>query len=213
MLDIAVLASGRGSNLRAIGSAIDARQCDARIVGVVSDRQKAAALAYAEERGVPCRVVPLRKGDDRELWNERLADEVARLGPQLIVLAGFMRVLGKPLLNRFPGRIINVHPALLPAFPGHDAPDQAIAAGVRLSGCSVHVVDAGVDTGPVIAQAAVPVALDDTAASLHERIQVQEHRLLPKVIHQIALGRVRLDPLELDKDLSIPAVSLTCPDL
>ena len=213
MLDIAVLASGRGSNLRAIGAAIDAGQCDARIVGVVSDRRKAAALEYAEERGIRSRVVPLKKGDDRALWNQRLADEVAELRPALVVLAGFMRVLGSPLLERFPGRIINVHPAILPAFPGHDAPEQAIAAGVRVSGCSVHVVDAGVDTGPVIAQAVIPVALDDTPASLHERIQVQEHRLLPKVVHEIARGRVRLDPLELDANLSIPAVSLTCPDL
>ena len=103
------------------------------------------------------------------------------------MLAGFMRVLGAPLLERFPGRIINVHPALLPAFPGHNGPQDALAGGVRVSGCTVHVVDSGVDTGPIIAQAAVPVLGSDSAESLHARIQVQEHRLLPAVIHQIAI--------------------------
>ncbi len=211
-MDVVVLVSGRGSNLRAICTAIDAGACDAKIVGVVSDRKSAAALEFAEARGIPTSVVPLRKSDDRNRWNELLAKEVARLEPELIVLAGFMRVLGKPLLERFPGRIINVHPALLPSFPGHDGPRDALEGGVRVSGCTVHIVDAGVDTGPIIAQAAVPVLLEDTAETLHARIQVQEHRLLPGVIHQIAIGAITLAPLTVRTAVADPNRSLTVPD-
>jgi len=132
--------------------------------------------------------------------------------PDLIVLAGFMRVLGPPLLERFQGRIINVHPALLPSFAGHSGPQDALDGGVRISGCTVHIVDAGVDTGPIIAQAAVPVLPDDTADTLHARIQVQEHRLLPRVIHQIAIGAITLDPLSMSTPVVDPAQSLTVPD-
>jgi phosphoribosylglycinamide formyltransferase-1 len=212
-MDVAVLVSGRGSNLKAICDAIDAGSCDANIVGVISDRKSAAALEFASEREIPTRVVALRKGDDRDAWNDSLADTVASLEPDLVVLAGFMRVLGAPLLDRFPGRIINVHPALLPSFPGHDGPQDALDGGVRVSGCTVHIVDAGVDTGPIIAQAAVPVLDDDTADSLHTRIQVQEHRLLPAVIHQIARGVITLDPLTVSTPVVDPTRSLTVPDV
>jgi phosphoribosylglycinamide formyltransferase-1 len=164
-LDIVVLASGRGSNLAAIFDAIDAGRCDARVVGVVSDKADAGALALAAGRGVSTRVVPLARGADRDAWNVALADAVAALTPQVVVLAGFMRILGAPLLERFPGKLVNVHPSLLPAFPGHDAPAQAVAAGVRITGCTVHVVDHGVDTGPILAQAAIPV------------LSVRRHRL------------------------------------
>lgn len=211
-MDVVVLVSGRGSNLRAICDAIDGGHCDANIVGVVSDRRKAAALEFAEGRGIPTRIVPLRKGDDRDAWNESLAQQVAALNPTLVVLAGFMRVLGAPLLERFPGRIINVHPALLPSFPGHSGPQDALDGGVRITGCTVHVVDAGVDTGPIIAQAAVPVLADDTADTLHARIQVQEHRLLPSVIHQIAVGAITLHPLTVSIPVADPSRSLTVPD-
>lgn len=197
-MNVVVLVSGRGSNLKAICDAIDAGECQADIVGVVSDRKRALALELAADRGIATRIVPLRKGDDRAAWNESLAEEVASLKPDLVVLAGFMRVLGPPLLERFPGRIINVHPALLPAFPGHDGPQDALDGGVRISGCTVHVVDAGVDTGPIIAQAAVPVLPEDTAETLHARIQVQEHRLLPRVMHQISIGTITLDPLSVN---------------
>jgi len=211
-MDVVVLVSGRGSNLRAICSAIDAGSCDANVVGVVSDRREAAALEFAEGRGIPTRTVSLRKGDDRDAWNESLADEVATLNPDLVVLAGFMRVLGAPLLERFPGRIINVHPALLPSFAGHSGPQDALDGGVRISGCTVHIVDAGVDTGPILAQAAVPVLADDTADTLHARIQVQEHQLLPRVIHQIALGAITLDPLTVSTPVADPDRSLCVPD-
>ena len=212
-MDVVVLVSGRGSNLRAICAAIDAGTCDANIIAVVSDRRKAAALEFASDRGIATDVVPLRKGDDRDLWNEVLAERVAAFDPDLIVLAGFMRVLGLPLLARFPGRIINVHPALLPSFPGHSGPQDALDGGVRISGCTVHVVDAGVDTGPIIAQAAVPVVSGDTADSLHARIQVQEHQLLPRVIHEIAIGAIQLNPLRVSTPSGDAYRSLMVPDL
>jgi phosphoribosylglycinamide formyltransferase-1 len=199
-MDVVVLVSGRGSNLKAICNAIDTGTCEANIVGVVSDRRKAAALVFAEERGIPTRVVSLRKGDDRDLWNESLTKAVAALNPDLIVLAGFMRVLGPPLLERFPGRIINVHPALLPSFAGHNGPQEALDGGVRI------------DTGPIIAQAAVPVLPDDTADALHARIQIQEHRLLPRVIHQIAIGAITLNPLTVNTPVTDSTQSLTVPD-
>ena len=212
-MDVVVLVSGRGSNLTAICDAIDAGKCDACIVAVVSDRRSAAALELADKRRIATRVVPLRKGDDRDLWNESLAEVVAGFKPDLVVLAGFMRVLGPPLLERFPGRIINVHPALLPAFPGHSGASDALAGGVRISGCTVHVVDSGVDTGPIIAQAAVPVCEDDTEHTLHARIQVQEHRLLPLVIHQIAVGAIELSPLRVGTPAGDLTRSLSAPDL
>jgi len=211
-MDVVVLVSGRGSNLRAICTAIDAGACEAKIVGVVSDRTTAAALEFAAGRGIPTRTVALVKGSDRDSWNESLADEVAALEPDLVVLAGFMRVLGAPLLERFPGRIINVHPALLPSFPGHNGPQDALDAGVRISGCTVHIVDAGVDTGPILAQAAVPVLTEDTADTLHARIQIQEHQLLPRVIQQIAIGAITLDPLTVSIPVADPTQSLAAPD-
>jgi phosphoribosylglycinamide formyltransferase-1 len=211
-MDAVVLVSGRGSNLKAIFDAIGAGKCDANIVGVVSDRSSAAALELAADRGVPTRILPLRKGDDRELWDEALAAQVAAFEPDLIVLAGFMRILGPAMLRRFPGRIINVHPALLPSFPGHNAPQEAIDAGVRISGCTVHVVDAGVDSGPIIAQSAVPVLAEDTADTLHARIQAQEHRLLPWVIDHIAGGAITLNPLRVRIPVADPRRSLSVPD-
>ena len=212
-MDVAVLVSGRGSNLRAICEAVDAGSCAANVVAVFSDRSKAQALEYARERGIPATAVPLRKGDDRDLWNVTLADTVAASKPEVVVLAGFMRVLGAPLLEAFPGRIINVHPALLPSFPGHTGAQDAIDGGVRLSGCTVHVVDSGVDTGPIIAQAAVPVLPDDTATTLQRRIQVQEHRLLPSVIHQIAIGAITLDPLTVTAPTGDAERALVAPDI
>jgi phosphoribosylglycinamide formyltransferase-1 len=192
-MKLVVLASGRGSNLRALAEAIDAGQCRASLGAVISDRAGAPALRFAEDRGVPTEHVPLEKGADRRRWDERLTDRVAHHEPDLVVLAGFMRIVRAPLLSRYQGRILNVHPALLPSFPGIDAPAQAIAAGVRISGCTVHVVDEGVDQGPIVAQAAVPVLPTDDAESLHQRIQQQEHRLLARVVDWVARGLVVLE--------------------
>lgn len=193
-LPLAVLISGTGSNLRAILSAIDAGECAAEVRVVVSDRTKAPGLELARERGIANEVVRLRDHPDREAWDRALADAVALHAPELVVLAGFMRVVGRSFIERFAPRIINLHPSLLPAFPGATGPELALAAGVRLSGCTVHGVDAGVDTGPILAQAAVRVLPSDDAARLHARIQRAEHRLLPHVIDAIARDRIRLGP-------------------
>ncbi len=194
MIDVVVLVSGRGSNLRALLEAIDAGRCRARVVAVVSDRSSAPALELARERGIATSIVRPKDHADREAWDRALAGAIAACSPALVVLAGFMRIVGPEVLERFGGRIINVHPALLPAFPGMDGPAQAIAAGVRITGCTVHVVDAGVDTGPILAQAAVPVLPGDDAERLHARIQPAEHRLLPAVVDWIARGALVLEP-------------------
>lgn len=199
-MKLVVLCSGRGSNLKAIASAIDDGRCAASIAAVISDRQSAEALPFASARGIPTEVVSPKAFADRGAWDAALADAVHAHGPELVVLAGFMRIVGTAMLTRFPHRIVNVHPALLPSFPGTDGPAQAVAKGVRISGCTVHLVDAGVDTGPILAQGAVPVHPTDDAATLHARIQVVEHRLLPSVIDAIAKGTIvpsehpRFDP-------------------
>jgi phosphoribosylglycinamide formyltransferase-1 len=180
--------------LSAIHDAIEAGSCPAQIARVISDRANAEGLAWARSRGFDTSVVRPSDHADRASWDAALASEVGSVAPDLVVLAGFMRLLGSAMLQRFSRRILNVHPALLPLFPGIDAVPQALAAGVRVSGCSVHLVDAGVDTGPVIAQAVVPVLQDDDADALHTRIQRAEHRLLPRVIGAIADGSIELSP-------------------
>jgi phosphoribosylglycinamide formyltransferase-1 len=193
-MDVVVLASGQGSNLRALVAAIDAGQCDVRIAAVISDREAAPALDFAAQRGIATRTVAAKQYADRAAWDRDLADTIASFAPGLVVLAGFMRIVGSAVLERCPGRIINVHPALLPAFPGLDASAQALAKGVTLSGCTVHIVDSGVDTGPILAQAAVPVLPGDDAVALHARIQAAEHQLLPRVVHAVATGLLELGP-------------------
>jgi phosphoribosylglycinamide formyltransferase-1 len=190
-LSLSVLVSGQGSNLRALWAAIDAGHCAARIDAVISDRAGAPALDFARQRGAETAVIAGKDYAERAAWDAALCAALVARRPQLIVLAGFMRILGSAVIERFGDRIINVHPSLLPAFPGVNAPAQAIAKGVRLSGCTVHLVDGGVDTGPILAQAAVPVLADDDATALHARIQTVEHRLLPAVVHAIARGRLQ----------------------
>ncbi len=189
---LAVLISGKGSNLRAIQEAIERGTCAGSIVAVISDRASAQGLTFAAEHGLPSSVVSVRDYPDRSAWDAALAAKVADFMPDLVVLAGFMRVVGAAFLDRFAHRVINVHPALLPLFPGTNGPEQALAAGVRVTGCTVHVVDAGVDTGPIIAQAVVRVLPDDTNDTLHERIQHAEHQLFPRVVDAIARGVVTL---------------------
>lgn len=196
-LPIVVLVSGYGSNLRAVHQAIAQGNCDAQILAVVSDRKRAAALEFAASQGLPTACVPLRAYPDRAAWDAALTDVVARFEPAVVVAAGFMRILGSTFVSRFEHRTINVHPALLPLFPGLEAPAQAITARVPISGCTVHLVDQGVDTGPILAQAVVRVAPSDTADALHTRIQVAEHRLLPRVIAAVAAGHLQLGPVPL----------------
>jgi len=193
-LSLTVLISGTGSNLQAILAAIDAGRCDAIVRAVISDRAGAKGLSLATERNIPTVIVKLSDYESRSAWDAALTRTVQSFAPDLVVLAGFMKLVGEHMLAAFPRRVLNMHPALLPAFPGVDAPAQAIAARVRITGCTVHIVDGGVDTGPVVAQAAVRVLASDDAQALHKRIQRAEHKLFPAVIDGIARGAIALDP-------------------
>lgn len=183
---LVVLVSGTGSNLAALLAVHDDPAFGGRVVGVVSDRPGIAALEIAREAGVPTAVVALRDFDDRQAWDAALTETVAVFSPDLVVLAGFMKLVGSSFLGRFGGRIVNTHPALLPAFPGAHGVRDALAYGVKVSGCSVIVVDEGIDAGPILAQEAVAVLDDDDEATLHERIKVVERALLVDVVGRIA---------------------------
>jgi phosphoribosylglycinamide formyltransferase-1 len=187
-LKIGVLGSGKGSNFGAILAAREAGELDIDPVLVLSDVEGAGILSLAASAGIPCGVISEPKFRTR-LSPEVEADVVRRLreaGAELVVLAGYMRMVKAPLLDAFPNRVINIHPSLLPKFPGLEAWRQALEAGESTTGCTVHYVDEGMDSGPVIAQAEVPVLPDDTAQSLHARIQVAEHRLYPGVLRRFA---------------------------
>jgi phosphoribosylglycinamide formyltransferase-1 len=213
-LPIVVLISGTGSNLRAILDAIAGGRCAAEVRAVISDRDSAKGLELARAHGIPSAVLRLKDFPDRDQWNAALAAAVAGFAPELVVLAGFMRVVGAPFIQRFPFRIINVHPALLPLFPGTDGPAQALRAGVRVSGCTVHVVDSGVDTGTIIGQAAVAVLPDDDEQRLHERIQRAERRLLPSIIDAIARGTIVLgSTVRHEPPLRDDGAVLACPSV
>jgi phosphoribosylglycinamide formyltransferase 1 len=189
-MKIGVLVSGSGTNLQAL---LDAQArgelAPAEIAIVISNKPDVPALARAAAAGVPAEVVEHR-GLDRASFEARLHDVLARHGVEAVVLAGFMRVLTAGFVDRYPQRIINTHPSLLPAFPGLDAPAQALAHGAKLSGVTIHFVDASLDGGAIIAQAAVPVHDDDDARALHARIQREEHRLLPIVVRCLAAGQL-----------------------
>lgn len=185
-----VLVSGRGTNLGALIAARDAGVlAPAQLAVVVSNVPDAPALARADAAGIPKTVVDHR-GLAREDFETKLVDVLAAHDVEGVVLAGFMRLLTTHFLGSFPMRVINTHPSLLPAFPGVDAPGQAIAYGVKTSGVTIHFVDASLDGGPIIAQAAVPVEPGDDAASLHARIQHEEHRLLPACVRSLAAGEL-----------------------
>lgn len=181
---VVVLASGTGSLLAALLAAA-VGDYPARLVAVGTDRD-CAALQIAASSSVPTFTVALRDHPDRAAWDAALTEATAAYEPDLVVSAGFMKILGPQFLSRFPGRVLNTHPALLPSFPGAHAVSDALAYGVKITGCSVHLVDAGTDTGPVLAQEAVPVLDDDDEATLHERIKVVERRLLVDVLEALA---------------------------
>lgn len=190
---VAVLISGRGSNMAALLAAAADPAYPAEIALVLSSRADAAGLAHATARGVPTAVVESRAfRGDRPGFEAAMEAELARHGTEIIALAGFMRVLTEGFVARWEGRMINIHPSLLPAFPGLDTHARALAAGVRLHGCTVHLVTAGVDEGPILAQAAVPVLPNDTEASLAARVLAQEHRLYPAALAWLAAGHVAL---------------------
>jgi phosphoribosylglycinamide formyltransferase-1 len=193
MIALGVLISGSGTNLQAILDATASGQLDARVAVVVSNRKDAGGLARAEKAGVPTVVVPHGAYPDRRAFDAALVATLREHAVEWVVLAGFMRLVTDTFLEVFAMRTVNVHPALLPAFPGIDAQKQALAYGVRVSGCTVHLVDRGTDTGPVIAQSVVPVLPGDDEEALRLRILEQEHALLPRVLQWIAEGRVHVE--------------------
>jgi len=189
-LQLGVLVSGSGTNLQAILDAAGQGQIDVEIKVVISNRPRAGGLDRARAAGVPAVVVSHKKHDSRESFEQALLDVLREHGVEWVALAGFMRILTSHFLRGFPQRVVNIHPALLPAFPGTHAQRQALEHGVRFSGCTVHFVDEGTDTGPIIAQAVVPVLQGDTEESLGARILQQEHRIYPWVLQLLAAGRV-----------------------
>lgn len=192
-LRVAVLASGTGTNLQAILDTVHGRD-GIEVVAVGSDKPTARALARARDAGVETAVFRAADYPDRAARDEAMADWLAERGVELVVLAGYMQLLTPGFIRRFPNRIINVHPALLPSFPGLDAIGQALAHGVRVTGVTVHFVDEGVDTGPIILQEALALPYAPDIAAVQSRLHEIEHRLLPEAIRLIARGAVRIDP-------------------
>jgi len=189
---VGVLASGRGSNLEAILAAADTSDFPAEVVLVVSDREQAVALGRARRRQVPAVFLDPKAHGDRDAYDASLLALLRENRIELVCLAGFMRILSPALVRGFQGRILNVHPSLLPAFPGLAAQRQALEYGVKVAGATVHFVDEGIDTGPIVLQASVPVLADDTEVSLSTRILAEEHRLYPEAIRLFATGRLRI---------------------
>lgn len=190
-LRIGVLGSGKGSNFKAIAAAIENGSLPADVRLVVSDLADAGILEFARERGIPAKALPASRFKTKlepELESQ-LVEMLEGAGVDVVVLAGYMRMIKAPMLEAFPNRIVNIHPSLLPQFPGLAAWKQALDAGVTVTGCTIHWVDSGMDTGQIIARQEVPVLPDDTAESLHARIQVAEHELYPKTLAQIALAK------------------------
>jgi phosphoribosylglycinamide formyltransferase-1 len=186
---LGVLLSGRGSNFEAIARNVAAGAIDAEIAVVISNRPEARGLAVAREMGLNTVCIP-SKGAVREAYDATIAAELKRHSVDLVCLAGFMRLLSPAFIHEFPMRILNIHPSLLPAFPGLDAQEQALKYGVKISGCTVHFVDENLDAGPIVAQAAVPVLDDDTAETLSKRILKEEHRIYSEAIG-LVLSRVK----------------------
>jgi phosphoribosylglycinamide formyltransferase-1 len=189
---LGILISGRGSNFEAISSNISRRKLDAEIAVVISNRAAAPGLDIARDRHIPMRVIP-SQGMDREAYDKLLIDELRTHEVDLVCLAGFMRLLSASFVRAFPQRVLNIHPSLLPAFPGLDAQRQALDHGAKITGCTVHFVDEFLDSGPIVIQSAVPVLDSDTPESLSARILAQEHVIYSQAIQSIVDGRVTID--------------------
>ncbi len=192
-LGIGVLASGRGSNFQSIIEAVESGYLKVTVRVLVSDNPAALAIERAKDHGIEHLVLQPKQFASRAEYFAGIAAELKRRDVGLVVLAGFMRVVGKPLIDAFPNRIMNIHPALLPSFPGLHGQKQALDYGVKIAGCTVHFVDEGMDTGPVIIQAAVPVRDDDTEDSLSARILAYEHRIYPEAIRLFSEGRLQVE--------------------
>jgi phosphoribosylglycinamide formyltransferase-1 len=189
---LAVLVSGSGTNLQALLDGSDSPDYPAEVAVVLSNVPGVKALDRARAAGVPSVVVPHANSPDRATYDRALIEALAPYDCQIVCLAGFMRLVGPTFLRAFPGAVVNIHPGLLPSFPGLHAQRQALEHGVKVSGCTVHLVDEGTDTGPIVAQAAVPVLDGDTEETLRERIQREEHRLYPLAVRLLAENRVRV---------------------
>ncbi|MEX3930827.1 phosphoribosylglycinamide formyltransferase [Paraburkholderia phymatum] len=195
MKNLVILISGRGSNMEAIVRACASEGWPARIAAVIANRPDAAGLAFAASQGIATVVVDHRQFPDRETFDAALAREIDSFKPDLVVLAGFMRVLTNGFVDRYAGRMLNVHPSLLPSFPGLKTHQQALDAGVRLHGASVHFVTSQLDHGPIVVQSAVPVLAGDDAATLAARVLATEHVIYPRAVRWFVEGRVALDGL------------------
>jgi phosphoribosylglycinamide formyltransferase-1 len=189
---IGVLASGRGTNLQAIINAIETGVLTAQIGVVISDKKDAKALERARDRNIPSVSVDPKAYPDRPAFDSAVVRILTEHQVDFVIFAGYMRLITSPILEAFPNKIINIHPSILPAFPGLHAQRQALAYGAKISGCTLHFVDAEVDHGPIIAQVAVPILEGDTEESLSNRILVEEHRLLPRVIQSYLEGRLEV---------------------
>jgi phosphoribosylglycinamide formyltransferase-1 len=192
MKNLGILLSGRGSNFEAIARNVADGKIPARIAVVVSNREEARGLERARQMGLNAMFIPSR-GKDREAFDREVVTTLREFHVDLVCLAGFMRILSPYFIREFPGRILNIHPALLPAFPGADAQKLALESGVKISGCTVHIVDEGVDTGPIVCQAAVPVLDGDTVETLSARILKEEHRIYSEAICLLLQDRVRIE--------------------
>jgi len=193
MIRIGVLVSGRGSNLQALLDACADGRIDGQVVVVIADKADAFGLERARQAGVAAIFADPAAYETKNAYDLALAETLKGKQVDLVCLAGFMRLVRKPLLQAFEGRIINVHPSLLPAFPGLEAQRQALEYGARVAGCTVHFVTAGMDEGPIILQSAVPVLADDTVVELSSRILQEEHRIYPEAVQLFALGRLRVE--------------------
>ena len=192
MKRLGILISGRGSNLEAISSQIEDGGLDAEIAVVISSRPDAAGLELARGRGLVTASIP-SKGMDREAYDLLLLQELQSRRVDLVCLAGFMRLLSAGFIRQFPNRILNIHPSLLPAFPGLDAQHQALAYGAKITGCTVHFVDEELDAGPIVIQATAPVLADDDVETLSARILKEEHRIYPEALRIVLSGRFRIE--------------------
>jgi len=193
MKNVAILLSGRGSNFLALSDAVEAGRIPARVVRVLSDRPGAQGLKHAEARGYSTCCLPPAGTTDREAYDRKVAAELKSAGAEIVCLAGFMRLLSPWFVRQYPHRILNIHPSLLPAFPGLHAQRQALEWGAKVSGCTVHLVDAELDHGPILLQETVPVLEDDTEETLSDRILEHEHRIYPEALRLVCEERVRLE--------------------
>ncbi|MGZ5817134.1 MAG: phosphoribosylglycinamide formyltransferase [Burkholderiaceae bacterium] len=193
MRKIVILISGRGSNMEAIVRAAKAEQWPANIAAVISNRADADGLKFAEAQGIATAVVPNKDFPSREAFDQALQTKIDQFSPDLVVLAGFMRILTAPFVEHYAGRMMNIHPSLLPNFPGLATHKQALAAGVKVHGATVHFVTADLDHGPIVTQASVPVLADDTDDSLSARVLTQEHIIYPRAVRWFVEGRLSID--------------------